>query len=92
MWRARFYLLFLVPYTLFCSMGAVLAGLIDRTGRWSHAWARLWSLGCAVAARVRIDVEGLDRVPTEGPVIYMGNHQGNFDIHALCLAIPRQFS
>lgn len=92
MWRARFYLLFLVPYTLFCSSGAVLAGLIDGSGRWSHAWARLWSLGCIKMARVRIVAEGLDLIPTEGPVIYMGNHQGNFDIHALCATIPRRFS
>jgi 1-acyl-sn-glycerol-3-phosphate acyltransferase len=31
-------------------------------------------------------------VPSDGPVIYMGNHQGNFDIMALTMAIPRTFS
>lgn len=92
MWRARIYLLFLIPYTLFCCAGAVLAGLLDRSGRWSHTWARLWSTGCARAAGVRIEVEGSEQIPTQGPVIYMGNHQGNFDIHALSIAIPRRFA
>ncbi|MBJ6725705.1 lysophospholipid acyltransferase family protein [Geomesophilobacter sediminis] len=92
MWLGRFYLIFLIPYTLFCSIGAVLAGLVDRSGKWSHAWARLWSYGCVKAAGVRLVVDGTDKIPTDGPVIYMGNHQGNFDIHVLSIAIPRRFS
>jgi 1-acyl-sn-glycerol-3-phosphate acyltransferase len=92
MLRARLYLLFLVPFTLFCSLCAVTAGLFDGSGRSGHACARFWSLWCLRVARIRLVVSGLELVPSEGPVIYMGNHQGNFDIHALCRAIPRQFS
>ena len=92
MLRARLYLLFLVPFTLFCSLLAVTAGLFDGSGRSGHACARFWSLWCLRIARIRLVITGLDLVPTEGPVIYMGNHQGNFDIHALSVAIPRLFS
>lgn len=92
MLRARLYLLFLVPFTLFCSFCALLAGLFDGSGRSGHACARFWSLWCLRVARIQLAVAGLDRVPSEGPVIYMGNHQGNFDIHALSRAIPRTFS
>ena len=92
MLRARIYLLFLVPFTLFCSLCALLAGLVDGSGRSGHACARFWSLWCLRAARIRLAVTGLQQVPTSGPVIYMGNHQGNFDIHALTSAIPRTFS
>ena len=92
MLRARLYLLFLVPFTVFCSLCAVTAGLFDGSGRSGHACARFWSLWCLRVARIRLVVAGLDRVPAEGPVIYMGNHQGNFDIHALSIAIPRLFS
>jgi 1-acyl-sn-glycerol-3-phosphate acyltransferase len=52
----------------------------------------MWSLGSLAASRIRLEVNGLNHVPAEGPVIYMGNHQGNFDIFALTLAIPRLFS
>jgi 1-acyl-sn-glycerol-3-phosphate acyltransferase len=92
MLRARLYLLFLVPFTLMVSAAAVIVGLFDATGRTAHACARFWSRGLLWAARIRLAVEGLDQVPLDGPVIYMGNHQGNFDINALSLAIPRQFS
>ncbi|HBG05908.1 MAG: acyl-phosphate glycerol 3-phosphate acyltransferase [Geobacteraceae bacterium GWC2_58_44] len=92
MLRARLYLLFLVPFTLFCSLCAVTAGLFDGSGRSGHAWARFWSLWCLRVARIPLVVNGLERVPSQGPVIYMGNHQGNFDINALSLAIPRLFS
>ena len=92
MFRARLYLLFLIPFTLFCSLCAVIAGLFDASGRSGHACARFWSLWCLRVARIRLLVSGLDHVPGGGPVIYMGNHQGNFDIHALSVAIPRQFS
>ena len=68
------------------------AGFFDVSGRSGHALARFWSLWCLRVASIRLAVSGLDLVPSEGPVIYMGNHQGNFDIHALCRAIPRRFS
>jgi 1-acyl-sn-glycerol-3-phosphate acyltransferase len=92
MLRGRLYLLFLVPFTLACSMSAVVAGLFDSTGRSGHAVARFWSRWLLAVARIRLVVNGLEHVPCDGPVIYMGNHQGNFDINALSMAIPRLFS
>lgn len=92
MLRACIYLLFFVPYTLLCSLAAVIGGLFDGSGRVGHSCARIWSVGSLAAARIRLEVNGLHHVPTEGPVIYMGNHQGNFDIFALTLAVPRLFS
>lgn len=92
MLRARIYLLFLVPFTLSCSIWAVAVGLFDHTGRAGHACARFWSRWMLRVAGIRVVVEGLEKVPTDGPVIYMGNHQGNFDINALTVAVPRLFS
>ena len=92
MLRVWLYLLFLVPFTLLCSLWAVTVGLFDDSGRSGHACARFWSIWCLRVARIRVVVTGLDRIPAQGPVIYMGNHQGNFDIHSLTLAIPRLFS
>jgi len=92
MLRARIYLLFLVPFTLLCSLCALIAGLVDGSGRSGHACAWFWSLWSLRAARIRLAVTGLELLPPDGPVIYMGNHQGNFDIHALTVAIPRRFA
>jgi 1-acyl-sn-glycerol-3-phosphate acyltransferase len=40
---------------------------------------------------VRLRVEGVEHLPPPGPVVYMSNHQGNFDIPALFAALPVQF-
>jgi 1-acyl-sn-glycerol-3-phosphate acyltransferase len=41
---------------------------------------------------VRVEVAGTENVPSGTPVIFMSNHQGNFDILALFQAIPRRFA
>jgi 1-acyl-sn-glycerol-3-phosphate acyltransferase len=92
MWRALFFFVFLAPLTLGCSIVAIIGTLFDATGAFAHGCARFWSRTSLVVAGVKLTVSGLDQVPESGPVIYMGNHQGNFDILALTLAIPRRFS
>lgn len=92
MLRARLYLFFWVPFTLSCSLAAVIGGLFDATGKAGHACARFWSVWSLKVAGIKVAVSGQELVPTGGPVIYMGNHQGNFDINALTVAIPRMFS
>jgi len=92
MWRALFFFVFLAPLTLGCSIVAIFGTIFDATGAFAHQCARFWSRASLALAGVTLTVTGQDRVPTEGPVIYMGNHQGNFDILALTLAIPRRFS
>lgn len=50
-----------------------------------RAWAG--SLNAATGARVR--AEGLERIPREGPVCLVGNHQGNWDIVLVLALVPR---
>lgn len=92
MLRARLFQLFLIPFTFACSLCAIIAGLFDASGRSAHAMAKFWSFWLLRVARIRLKTDGVENVPPEGPVIYMGNHQGNFDINSLTLAIPRRFS
>ncbi|HWI41539.1 MAG TPA: lysophospholipid acyltransferase family protein [Verrucomicrobiae bacterium] len=92
MWRACFFLLFFIPFTLLHSLVAVIGGLFNRSGAFGHRCALSWSRGSLRVARVRVTVSGTEHVPAAGPVVYMGNHQGNFDILALTTAIPRRFS
>ena len=64
----------------------------DPSGRFFHAHATIWGRLGLWLAGVQLRVTGLEKVPVDGPVIFMSNHQGNFDILALCNAIPRQFA
>ncbi|CAG0965821.1 1-acyl-sn-glycerol-3-phosphate acyltransferase [Geobacteraceae bacterium] len=86
------YLLFFVPITGFFSMLAMIGGLIDSKGGFAHRCALGWSRVGLMMAGVRLRVSGTELVPAGGPVIFMGNHQGNFDILVLSRAIPRRFS
>mgnify|MGYP001089399499 CR=1 FL=1 len=92
MLRACLYLLFFVPWTLFCASLAMLSTFIDTSGRTYHRCALLWSRGGLLCAGVRLEVEGAELIPRDQPLIFMGNHQSNFDIMALFLAVPLRFN
>jgi 1-acyl-sn-glycerol-3-phosphate acyltransferase len=92
MLRAYFFMLVFFPFTFLMAASAIFFTIIEPTGRIYHAHAKLWGRVGLLLAGVRLEVEGKEKVPTDGPVIYMSNHQGNFDILSLFMAIPRQFS
>jgi len=92
MWRALFFLIFFTPLTVGFSIIAIIGTLFDTTGSFAHGCSRFWSRIALALARVKVTTVGTEHIPVEGPVIYMGNHQSNFDILALTVAMPRRFS
>lgn len=92
MLRACLFLPFFVPWTLFCAFLAMLSTFVDSSGRTYHRFALLWSRVGLLCAGVRLEVEGVELVPRNQPLIFMGNHQSNFDIMALFLAVPVRFN
>lgn len=91
MLRAYLFLLFFFPWTILCSFSAILFTLLDSSGRSYHAHARLWSWLSLRMGGTRLKVSGTERIPRGQPLIFMGNHQSNFDILALYHAIPQRF-
>jgi 1-acyl-sn-glycerol-3-phosphate acyltransferase len=87
--RAYLYLAAFIPLTFLFSASALISTLFDATGR-LYAWhARLWArLGLAMNG-VGVSITGVEHIP-DGPVIFMSNHQSNFDILSLLAALPRQ--
>jgi 1-acyl-sn-glycerol-3-phosphate acyltransferase len=65
--------------------------LVDRLDR-DTADARLRSFGQRVVAltRMRLEVEGQERVPTDQAFVYMSNHQSHLDIPVLYATVPTQ--
>jgi len=92
MLRAYLFILVFFPLTFLLALSAILFTLVDPTGRVYHRHARLWGRIGLFLAGAKLEVFGQEKVPADGPVIYMSNHQGNFDILSLFIAIPRQFS
>ena len=87
--RAYLFLAAFIPLTFLLSVSAFVSTLFDSSGR-LYAWhARLWArLGLALSG-VNMTLAGTEHLP-EGPVIFMSNHQSNFDILSLLAAMPRQ--
>jgi 1-acyl-sn-glycerol-3-phosphate acyltransferase len=87
--RAYLYLAAFIPLTFLFSVSAIFSTLFDSSGRLYAGHARLWGrLGLALNG-VSVTLAGAEHVP-DGPVIFMSNHQSNFDILALLAAMPRQ--
>lgn len=87
--RAYLFLAGFIPLTILFSVSAIVSTLFDSSGRAYALHARLWArLGLAMN-RVSVTLAGTEHLP-DGPVIFMSNHQSNFDILALLAAMPRQ--
>ena len=87
--RAYLFLAVFVPLTFLFSVSAIIATLFDSSGR-VYAWhARLWARLTLALNGVTVTVTGTEHLP-DGPVIFMSNHQSNFDILSLLAAMPRQ--
>lgn len=56
-----------------------------------HQQPKKWAYGIIKRTRSTIRIEGLEHLP-EGPVLFVSNHEGNFDIPALIAYIPKPFA
>lgn len=74
--------------TAFFSLCA-LAGALVRAPRRYFDWVHVsWARSLLWAAGIRVHAEGLARVRTDRPQVFVSNHQSIFDIFALFSALP----
>ena len=78
----------MIPWTLFVILTGVPVSFLSPD--YLHTYARFWARVGLLLAGVRLTVEGREHLPT-GAVVYMPNHQSNFDILALYAGLPVQF-
>jgi 1-acyl-sn-glycerol-3-phosphate acyltransferase len=88
--RTLFFYTTFFPFTLLCIGYLLLSALLGGEER-LHASARQWARGCLWLGGVRLRIEGIEHLPVQGPVVYMSNHQGNFDVPVLFAGLPVQF-
>lgn len=90
--RGAIFLLLFIPFTLFIIVTGVPVTFVDPTGRFLHWYAGVWARFGLFLAGVKLEVSNLDKIPEGRPLIFMGNHQSNFDILTLYAALPHHFS
>lgn len=70
---------------------ALVVGLVARRGQADRfLGSRIWGPGLLRAAGVELAVEGREKVPAEGPLVFVANHSSIMDIPVLFTALPRR--
>jgi len=79
-------------YTVFWGGVACLAAPFDRDGRTVVWVGRHWVRWILRSCGVRVDVDGLERVPRDRGCVFMSNHQSVFDTAAIIETLPVRWS
>ena len=63
-------------------------GRVEESNNLTNKCARIWANSLLKIAGVKVNVHGLENLPKDRTVLYVGNHQGNFDIPIYLTSIP----
>lgn len=92
-WFAFFWLI------IFISFPALLkAKKLEKIGKKDESQALVqkmsvwWNGTLLKIAGVKVELRGLENIPQDRPVVFVGNHQGNFDIPVLLTHMPKPCS
>jgi 1-acyl-sn-glycerol-3-phosphate acyltransferase len=88
--RGALAVLLLVLITLLFSPPALLAGLLDRSGKAPFSVVRLWSRLLLKVFGIEVEVKGGEHVP-EGPAVFAANHSSALDIPIVFGYLPVPF-
>jgi len=75
-------------YTVFWSILAIVAAVVDRSGRGVIWIATTWLRWIYATCGISVEVGGLDNFEPETPHVIMCNHQSVIDVGALVLVLP----
>lgn len=78
-------------YTLVLGCLSLVVSLFDPTGERQQRVARLWSQMILWTVGAKVQVEGLEKIDTSKPQVYVVNHLSAFDIPVLYTHLPFQF-
>jgi 1-acyl-sn-glycerol-3-phosphate acyltransferase len=78
-------------YTLVLGCVSLVISLFDPTGERQQRVARLWSQMILWTVGAKVQVDGLEKIDTSKPQVYVVNHLSAFDIPVLYSYLPFQF-
>ena len=70
---------------------SLLSSFFDRNGRIQHGFARLWSQTILATIGAQVHVEGLQKIDTSRPHVYVVNHLSALDIPVIYKGLPFPF-
>src|SRR5215475_1844323 len=78
----------IVLYTVFWGVVACLLAFVDRSGEGVIWVARHWVSWILATCRIEVECEGLDRIDSKQPYVFMSNHQSVIDTAAIVATLP----
>jgi 1-acyl-sn-glycerol-3-phosphate acyltransferase len=81
----------IVVFTVFFGAISVGQSLFDKTGDKMIATARIWARWIVSVARVRVKVEGLEKIDPHRPYVFVSNHLSYMDTPVILSRIPVRF-
>jgi 1-acyl-sn-glycerol-3-phosphate acyltransferase len=90
-WRTVFYLIPAISvYTIVLGAASIVSSLFDRRGYFAHGCARAWSWLILKTTRVKVRVDGLERLTPGTTYIFVANHQSHYDTPVIFSSLPYQ--
>src|SRR4029077_6684126 len=90
-WRTVFYLIPAISvYTIVLGTASIVSSLFDRRGYFAHRCARAWSWLILKTTKVKVTVEGLERLTPGTTYIFVSNHQSHYDTPVVFTSLPYQ--
>jgi 1-acyl-sn-glycerol-3-phosphate acyltransferase len=90
-WRTVFYLIPAISiYTIVLGTASIASSLFDRRGYFAHGCARAWSWLILKTTKVKVSVEGLERLTPGTTYIFVANHQSHYDTPVVFSSLPYQ--
>ncbi|MGA7342592.1 MAG: lysophospholipid acyltransferase family protein [Terracidiphilus sp.] len=77
--------------TAICGSLALLASLVEKSGRTQHRIAQMWARMCVWIAGSRIAVRGAEKLARHPVAVYASNHTSYMDTPVVFAALPFQF-
>lgn len=80
----------IVIVTIIFASLAIIASLLDRSGKAYHFLGRIWAKLLLWIAGVRVEIIGLENINWNENYVYVANHCSGFDIPVVMASIPGQ--
>jgi len=74
--------------TFFCSIMAIISGIINPYSNFTNGVIRFWAGTLLKISGIKTNVSGLEKIDPSQAYIFMSNHQSTFDIMACLAFIP----
>lgn len=88
MLRVVFVLLVAIALLIVPGIPVIIVDIFDRKGKFHGIMMRFWAKAILWAGGVKVEVEGLEKLKSDGPYVIISNHESALDIMVIAGYLP----